>query len=954
MKKSFNSGVLMFLVFLFLSSGLAGQTGSITGTVKDKSNSEVLIGTTVQIDGSTTGTTTDINGQFILKNLKPGKYNLKVSYVSYSPEYIQNVNVEKDKTVNIDVELEANTVSLSDITVTAVRRTNTEISMITDIKASQFVSTGISGQQISKTLDKDASEVVKRVPGITIMDNRFLIVRGLSQRYNNVWLNNAATPSAEADVKAFSFDIIPSSMIENIMIFKSPAAELPADFSGGFVKISTKNLPEKNGFFLSYGTGISETTTFGEFYRPLSSSTDWLGYDNGSRALPSDMPSHLNQYELATNPVIRERITSIGRELNNNWLPVSGTAYPDQKFLAGMNRKFRFGKATIGNITAVTYNLSNSSEKIQNTDYSIYDYSLDKPSYLNQFTDQQFSNSARIAVMNNTSVSLGNDNRIEFRNLFNQAGSSRYIRRTGREWYNNGRYIRSDELRYLSRSIYTGQLAGYHSFDKGRTTIDWILGYASSNKKEPDTKRYRYLRDESDENKYMLLFSDQPDLSSQSRMWINLGEHTISGLINFTRQLDLGRFKPEIKAGLYIENKDRSFHARNFGYAKASLESVFGQTYLPVDQIFTDENINLTTGIKLSEVTALSDSYTAGNNQIAGYLSAKIPAGNKINIYAGLRVEKNRQTLSSYKQASSVQVNVDRDTVNIFPSANVTYNLSDKSLIRAAYGMTVNRPEFREIAPFYYVDFEQNAGIYGAPHIRQAYVHNFDLRYELYPDHGETFNIGVFYKRFINPIEQIILGNNPTQYSFENVESANSMGIESELRKSLDFIPGFRNFTAVLNASVIKSHVTFPYGSLSRNRPLEGQSPYIINAGLYYQGESNGLMVSALYNIIGKRIVAVGRPSPNEWEDIPDIYEMPRNVIDITISKTFGKRFEIKGGIKDILNEKAEHMQSIKTTVNMETYSKGANQGFKEFNRNQYTRIFYPGRYFSLGITFRI
>ncbi len=954
MKKSFNSGVLMFLVFLFLSSGLAGQTGSITGTVKDKSNSEVLIGTTVQIDGSTTGTTTDINGQFILKNLKPGKYNLKVSYVSYSPEYIQNVNVEKDKTVNIDVELEANTVSLSDITVTAVRRTNTEISMITDIKASQFVSTGISGQQISKTLDKDASEVVKRVPGITIMDNRFLIVRGLSQRYNNVWLNNAATPSAEADVKAFSFDIIPSSMIENIMIFKSPAAELPADFSGGFVKISTKNLPEKNGFFLSYGTGISETTTFGEFYRPLSSSTDWLGYDNGSRALPSDMPSHLNQYELATNPVIRERITSIGRELNNNWLPVSGTAYPDQKFLAGMNRKFRFGKATIGNITAVTYNLSNSSEKIQNTDYSIYDYSLDKPSYLNQFTDQQFSNSARIAVMNNTSVSLGNDNRIEFRNLFNQAGSSRYIRRTGREWYNNGRYIRSDELRYLSRSIYTGQLAGYHSFDKGRTTIDWILGYASSNKKEPDTKRYRYLRDESDENKYMLLFSDQPDLSSQSRMWINLGEHTISGLINFTRQLDLGRFKPEIKAGLYIENKDRSFHARNFGYAKASLESVFGQTYLPVDQIFTDENINLTTGIKLSEVTALSDSYTAGNNQIAGYLSAKIPAGNKINIYAGLRVEKNRQTLSSYKQASSVQVNVDRDTVNIFPSANVTYNLSDKSLIRAAYGMTVNRPEFREIAPFYYVDFEQNAGIYGAPHIRQAYVHNFDLRYELYPDHGETFNIGVFYKRFINPIEQIILGNNPTQYSFENVESANSMGIESELRKSLDFIPGFRNFTAVLNASVIKSHVTFPYGSLSRNRPLEGQSPYIINAGLYYQGESNGLMVSALYNIIGKRIVAVGRPSPNEWEDIPDIYEMPRNVIDITISKTFGKRFEIKAGIKDILNEKAEHMQSIKTTVNMETYSKGANQGFKEFNRNQYTRIFYPGRYFSLGITFRI
>ncbi|MBS1232287.1 MAG: TonB-dependent receptor [Bacteroidetes bacterium] len=203
------STILSILIIFFISAVLNGQTGSIEGIVADKASS--------------------------------------VSYVSYTTRTVENVSVEPGKVTSVNIELEGNLVSLGDINVTAVRRTNTEISMITDIKTSHFVSTGISGQQISKTLDKDASEVVKRVPGITIMDNRFLIVRGLSQRYNNVWLNNAATPSAEADVKAFSFDIIPSSMIENIMIFKSPAAELPADFSGGFVKITTKNLPEKNG-----------------------------------------------------------------------------------------------------------------------------------------------------------------------------------------------------------------------------------------------------------------------------------------------------------------------------------------------------------------------------------------------------------------------------------------------------------------------------------------------------------------------------------------------------------------------------------------------------------------------------------------------------------------------------------------------------------------------------------
>lgn len=946
--------IFLSIIFYLTSGYLIAQTGSIQGSVTDKANSEILIGATVQVDGTTIGTTTDLNGYFSLDNLKAGKYRLKFSYVSYNTKIIENIDVESGKVTTVNVEMEGNLISLGDINIIAVRRTNSDISMITDIKAGTSVSTGISAQQISRTLDKDASEIVKRVPGITIMDNRFLVVRGLSQRYNNVWLNNAATPSSEADVKAFSFDIIPSSMIENIMIYKSPLAELPADYAGGFVRITTKNLPEKNEAFFSYSTGISETATFREFYKPVSGNTDWLGFDNGSRSLPDDMPDHLNEYEFATNPAVRERITLLGRKLNNNWSALSATAYPDQKLLAGLNRKLTFGNNIFGNVTAVTYSLSNGSDKIENTDYSIYDYSSDQPSYLNQFVDKHYSNSARLAVMNNTSLYLGKSTKLEFRNLFNQSGISRYIMRSGREWYNNGRFIKSEELRYLSRSIYTGQLAGDHTFKEGKTKFDWILGYASSNKKEPDTKRYRYLRDEEDTTKYMLLFSDQADLSSQSRMWINLNENTISATLNLKIQPGSGKFRPEIKTGFYFENKKRGFHARNFGYAKGSPESTFGQTCLPVDKIFTNENINLEKGIKLTEVTALSDSYTAGNNQIAGYISTLMEIANKVNIYAGLRLEKNRQTLSSYKQASSVKVDVDRDTINLFPSANIAYNFNNKNLIRLAYGMTINRPEFREIAPFYYVDFEQNAGIYGAPHIKQAYIHSFDLRYEFYPNPGETFNLGVFYKKFLNPIEQIILGNNPTQYSFENVKSAYSTGIEAELRTSLGFITGMRNFTSILNASLIKSRVIFPEGSLSRNRPLEGQSPYIINAGLYYQGKNNALMISILYNITGKRIVAVGRPSPNEWEDIPDIYEMPRNSIDLTISKAIGKRFEIKGGVKDLLNEKVEYMQSVNAVVNMDAYTKGAETGMKEFNRNQYTRIYYPGRYFTIGLSVKL
>ncbi len=536
----------------------------------------------------------------------------------------------------------------------------------------------------------------------------------------------------------------------------------------------------------------------------------------------------------------------------------------------------------------------------------------------------------------------------------NQSGTSRYSFRNGREWYNDGRYIRSEELRYVSRLVYAGQVAGEHTIKNDNTKIDWVLGYAYSNKKEPDTKRYRYLRDQIDTTAYLIGFSDQADLSSQSRMWIDLVESTTSGSLNFTKKMVLNRFIPEVKAGLYYEQKQRSFHARNFGYSKASSASTFGQTTLPVDQIFTDENINLTDGIKLVEITSLSDSYTASNLQMAGYLSARIPLGSRVNIYSGVRIERNKQTLSSYKQGSTVKVDVDRDTVNFFPSANITYNFTEKSLLRAAYGMTINRPEFREMAPFYYVDFELNAGIYGAPEIRQSYIHNFDLRYELYPKSGEIFNIGAFYKKFTNPIEQVILGNSPTQYSFENVKSAYSTGLEAELRKSLGFIKGMDGFTLVVNGSVIASKVQFGERSLVRNRPLEGQSPFIVNTGLFYQTRNNDLMISLLYNVIGKRIVAVGRPSPNMWEDIPDIYEMPRNVLDLTFSKMIGKRIEIKGGIKDLLNEQVRYVQTIDALVDMDVYSNGETTGMKQFDRKQVTKSWYPGRYVSLGITVRL
>jgi outer membrane receptor protein involved in Fe transport len=436
-------------------------------------------------------------------------------------------------------------------------------------------------------------------------------------------------------------------------------------------------------------------------------------------------------------------------------------------------------------------------------------------------------------------------------------------------------------------------------------------------------------------------------------MWLNLREDIITSSVNFIKQFDFSGFSPEIRTGIYFEDKTREFKARNFGYSKASNASTLGVTSLPVGEIFTNENINLTDGIKLSEITSPSDSYNASNKQISGYIAAKVPFSEGINLYTGLRIEKNVQTLSSFRQGTSTPVEVVRDTVNIFPSANLAVSLNSKNMIRAAYGLSVNRPEFRELAPFYFVDFDLNAGIYGNPSIKQAYIHNFDLRFEHYPSINETFNFGVFYKHFKNPVEMVIMGNSPTQYSFENVQSAYSYGIETDVRKSLGFISGAENFSVILNAALIKSRVQFADSDLNRDRSLQGQSPFMVNAGTFYYNDNTGLMVTLLYNIIGKRIVAVGRPSPNEWEDIPNIFEMPRNVLDLAVSKKIGKNLELKGSVKDILNENVRMIQTINTTVDMSEFNGNGDTDLKYFKREQVTKTFNPGRNFTLSMTYK-
>jgi outer membrane receptor for ferrienterochelin and colicin len=906
-----------------------------------------LVGATIFIEGINKGTSADINGFFSMSRVPVGNYKLKISFVGYKTKFIENVKVLTDQVTEINTFVEEEGSTLSEVKVIGQKLTNTEVSVISEIKAAQQIVSGISAAQIGKTLDRNAAEVVKRVPGVTIFGDRFINIRGLNERYNTVLLNNAFAPSMEADVRSFSFDVIPSAQIDRILVFKSPAAELPGEFAGGVVKIFTKSIPDYNYFTIDASVGSREGTTGKEMLQPQRGKNYLLGFNNTFSDLPKYFPTTSNLKQLASsNPVA---LSQSGQLLRNTWTPVSSTAAPDMRIaLTGAYKFINTDIFKLANVTAVNYSNTNSIFEMLRSDFG-YTAVPNSETSINEdtrFSDLQYNNAIRLGVLHNWALKINDNHTIEIKNLFNQMSNAQYVNRNG---FENGANWNIRSLDQIFRGIYTGQFLGRHKLNEGKTNVDWVVAYNKSYRDQPDYKRFRYSTGAGATPELLVPFGAAQTFNL-GRTNILLDEKALMGGINLVQKLTIikGRTKEdnrdlELKAGVFYENKDRNFNARNLGFVRAN-GSLFNIGALPIDQIFAQQNINSTNGVKIDEQTNASDSYTASNNQIALYASGNYSFTKKLNIIAGLRMEKNVQKLNSFDISKNTPVNYNRDITDFLPSANLTYNFTEKSLLRLAYGRTLNRPEFREIAPFSFYDFVNNRVVQGNSEIQNAQIDNVDFRYEFYPTPSEIVSIAAFYKKFKNPIEVVFEGTGNNDISFDNAESAFSTGIEIELRKSLDKIsssPFVNKLNLVFNGAFIYSRVKFSANTINQsdNRPLQGQSPYIINAGINYNDNKNNTQVSLLFNVIGKRIFAVGNSFAAGY---PDWYEMPRNILDLTFSKEVYKNLIVKGGITDILNNKNLILQDGNKDSNFDSAS------------DQTIQSFSPGRVYSLGVVYTI
>ncbi|KAA5541635.1 TonB-dependent receptor [Adhaeribacter rhizoryzae] len=930
--------ILLLLTILTGAISSFAQQGTIAGKVKDKTTNEPIIGATVAITSTSQGATTDFAGNYTI-SLAPGTYKVSVTYVSYKPQVFENVQVTAGNTTSLNITLEESATALEAVTVTAARQTNTEVALINELKSSNVVVSGMSAEQIVRAQDRDAAEVVKRIPGITIMDNRFIVVRGLSERYNSVMLNDALTPSSEVDVRAFSFDILPTSVIDRVLIYKSPAPELPGDFAGGAIKIYTKNTVNENAASFGFSTSYRGGTTFENFNTYAGSKTDFLGFDNGTRKLPGNFPATSAFQGDLTNAQKAE----YGKLLPNIWKFNTATAAPDLRLNFGLNRQFTIGGKKLSSITALSYTSARQHLFITRNNYTRYVPERGKE--LNwSYQDDLSSQTTRVGLLQNFSLSLNPKNKLEFRNLFNQIGIDEATVREGRQRDYFDEEEKNYFLRYESRSIFTSQLQGSHTSGNDKNIFTWNAGYNYIGRQEPDLRRVRTTRQVSSEGPYEpVIPTASSSAANAGRFYSNLTEKgfiaggQLEHIFGAPDSTDAEK-NLRLKVGFYTERKDRQFDSRYFGYifpfgSTADRDAITRQ---PLENTFAPENLDATNGIMLDELTRINDRYSASNTLRAGYLSLAKTL-NKFTLYGGVRGEYNYRKLIA--EDFSGNANVDDPQFYLLPSINTSYNFNQRSLLRLAYGMTINRPEFREQASFSYYDFIENASIRGNSALKTATVHNLDMRYEFYPSPAELLSVGVFYKKFFNPIETIIQsgsGSTPI-YNFANANKATNVGVEAEVRKSLRDISQstlIQNHSLVLNASYIHSRVDLGTNAdvavQDRERALMGQSPYIINGGLYYQNDEKGWQYALLYNVLGKRIYRVGSADTN-----PTVYEMPRQVMDVSVTKNFKNGIQLKAGVQDIFNQSFRFIQDTDLNGKITSFD----DAIRNYNKGTYTTL---------------
>jgi outer membrane receptor protein involved in Fe transport len=777
----------------------------------------------------------------------------------------------------------------------------------------------IGKETFNKSPNANAAEIFKRVSGASVQDNKFVVVRGLSDRYNFALINGASLPSSESDRKAFSFDLFPSNMIDNLMITKSATPDLPAEFAGGVININTTEPKSKNFQNIQITSAYNTLSTFKNFKTYEGSSTDFLGYGTSARAIPDGLPS-TEEFNSLSNQEKAEK----AKLINTSWTPKNRLALPNFNLQYSLGRSFKIkDSTTLGYVLAYSYQSNFSANQVIRREFEEQSTGVITK---NELLDSAYTQSIVSSAMANFKYTYGYKNSIQFKNLYTVNSDDKVNIRNGKRdmdiesVYNE----KSMNIWYTQSNLITSQLIGSHE-NRSKYKFNWVAGFSNVKRDIPFLRRTVYQQVDTTLPYFAVIQNnDISTLGAGNMFWSTLTENNFNAKYDLAKLFEIGESKNEVKIGGMHQYRNRSFSARNLGFSKydpagsASFNS--NLLLLPGDQIFNAENLGQMAdgqgGFKLEEGTNVDDSYQASSLLNAAFAMVDSKLSEKLRIIAGARFEAYNQVFKYVEFGSNLPQNIDTTVLDVLPSINIVYSPIKKLNFRLSASQTVSRPEFRELAPFAFYNFLNDNLTSGDPTLQRAKINNFDFRTEYFPGKGQIISISGFYKQFFNPIELLLrtgTSGTPELY-YDNVGNVESIGTELEYRVNLGFIQPsdtgsfWKNFTVYTNAALIRSKMdlsSFAGQSEYIDRPLQGQSPYLVNAGLYFTEPKSQISFNASYNVVGQRIAIAG--SVQE----PSVWENRRHVVDIQLVKNFTDKFELKLNVKDLLAQDLTFFQDI-------------------------------------------
>jgi TonB-dependent receptor len=920
-KQAFLQGLLFITPLLTFA-----QSGKITGKVIDAGSGQSLSSATVMLLEKSIMQVADLNGNFNFNKLPAGTYSIKCSYGGYVEKIVDEIIVKEDENIPLTISLEQkrsdSVVIKSTIRVRAAGET--VASLLIAQKNMANVSDGISAESIRKTPDRSTSDVLKRVSGASIQDDRFAIIRGLNDRYNAAFINGAPLPSTESDRKAFAFDIFPSAILDNLVIYKTATPDKGGEFAGGMIDITTKSILSKGFTSITIG-GSCNTLITGKnrFFSENKGKKDWIGIDDGTRAIPAGIPS-ARELKLASTFVQKGEYAKLFGDYK--WGIKKGSTGPNFNFQAskGFN-VLRREQEFFGFLFSVNYNRNFTFTEGDRDGYEFNtSASTGEPIHRAKYKDSIYNDEVVLAALANVAIKINNRNSISWKNNLSINTDNKLIKRIGPPdvTSDSAAFVKDAVRWFTSNKIFSSQLTGEHQVGNKKTKINWLAAYSKVNREIPNLSRTSYSGRLPDLSNLTATIIEPPSQTHGSgTMFFSSSDENIKSIkTDITQPYTFMKNSQNfIKIGAGYQVRERSFTSRVLGFTEYNDNS--GTTFdnslteLPEDQIFLRDHMgkmkNGQGGFLLSDGTLANSDYTASSALTHVYIMNDQRFFKKFRLIYGARLENFNQKLNTVRNLSDT-IRLNTIVKDFLPSVNLVYALTSKMNVRLSYAITINRPEFRELAPFLFFENQTNFLMEGDPNLKRAKINNYDFRYEFFPGKAQLFSISAFYKGFTDPIELVSLPNTSSQTIYENSKSAKVYGLEAEFRTLVSTLFGIKRentllnkFTLSANAAYTKSNVKLdsigliPPEQLATDRALQGQSPYIINGSLGFNDDRSGLSSTLSVNRVGDRIFIAGT-----YQNA-DIYEKARTVIDFQLAKFFlHNALELKFTVRDILAQK--------------------------------------------------